>query len=37
LVAAHADRWDVAPASLERNRRAVIENIIDNDPVAAVV
>jgi hypothetical protein len=27
----------VAPASLERNRRAAIENIIDNDPVAAVV
>jgi len=26
----------VAPASLERNRRAAIENI-DNDPVAAVV
>jgi hypothetical protein len=27
----------VASASLERNRRAAIENIIDNDPVAAVV
>jgi hypothetical protein len=27
----------VAPANLERNRRAAIENIIDNDPVAAVV
>jgi hypothetical protein len=27
----------VAPASLERNRRAAIENIIDNDPVAALV
>ena len=27
----------MTPASLERNRRAAIENIIDNDPVAAVV
>ena len=26
-----------APAGLECNRRAAIENIIDNDPVAAVV
>ena len=36
-MAAHSDRSDVTPASLERNRRAAIENIIDNDPVAAVV
>jgi hypothetical protein len=27
----------VAPASLERNRRDAIENIIDADPVAALV
>ena len=27
----------MAPASLERNRRAAIENIIDTDPVAALV
>ena len=27
----------MAPATLERNRRAAIENIIDNDPVAALV
>ena len=27
----------MAPASLERNRRAAIENIIDADPVAALV
>jgi hypothetical protein len=27
----------VAPASLERNQRAAIENIIDSDPVAAHV
>jgi hypothetical protein len=27
----------VAPASLERNRRAAIENAIETDPVAALV
>ena len=27
----------MAPASLERNRRAAVENIIDNDPMAALV
>jgi hypothetical protein len=27
----------VAPATLERNRRAAIENIVDADPVAALV
>src|SRR6266545_2786287 len=38
LIRSHPEHGqDVAPASLERNRRAAIENIIDNYPVAAVV
>ena len=32
-----SDRRDVAPASLERNPRAANENIIDNDPMSAIV
>jgi len=36
LLAAPPDRWVVAPASLGRNPRAAIENLIDNDPVAGL-
>ena len=42
LIRSHPEHGQEAnirgrPASLERNRRAAIENIIDADPVAALV
>ena len=42
LIRSHPEHGQEAntrgrPASLERNRRAAIENIIDTDPVAALV